>query len=57
MASSSSIPETSSSVHDENPLNPLDLPPIATLGRSLILAGNTMKFNYELLKIHPEKMI
>ncbi|MCI68401.1 hypothetical protein A2U01_0089662, partial [Trifolium medium] len=39
-----------------HPLNPLNLPPIATIGKSLIVAGDTMKFNFGLLKLRPEKM-
>ncbi|MCI92673.1 hypothetical protein A2U01_0113970, partial [Trifolium medium] len=42
---SSSAPVT------QNPLNPLNLPPIATIGKSLIVAGDTMKFNFGLLKL------
>ncbi|MCI22255.1 cullin-like protein, partial [Trifolium medium] len=57
MASSSSVPETSSSVRVDNPLNPLDLPPIATLGKSLIVTGDVMNFNFCTLKIHPERMV
>ncbi|MCI87276.1 hypothetical protein A2U01_0108558, partial [Trifolium medium] len=44
MASSSSVPGTSSSVPVTNPLNPLNLPPIATLGKSLIVSGDVMNF-------------
>ncbi|MCI63523.1 hypothetical protein A2U01_0084780, partial [Trifolium medium] len=36
-ATSSSTPVVS------NPLNPLNLPPIATIGRSLIVTGDKMK--------------
>ncbi|MCI97643.1 hypothetical protein A2U01_0118944, partial [Trifolium medium] len=34
----------SSSAPDGNPLNPLDLPPIATLGKSLIVTEDVMKY-------------
>ncbi|MCI84300.1 hypothetical protein A2U01_0105577, partial [Trifolium medium] len=47
----------SSSATDVNPLNPLDLPPIATLGKSLIVAKDVMKYNYCLLKLRSEKMV
>ncbi|MCI44110.1 hypothetical protein A2U01_0065349, partial [Trifolium medium] len=59
MATSSSVPETSSSTPATqlNPLNPLDLPPIATLGKSLIVTGDVMNFNFCTLKIHPERMV
>ncbi|MCI39029.1 hypothetical protein A2U01_0060258, partial [Trifolium medium] len=40
-----------------HPLNPLYLPPIVTIGKSLIIAGDTMKFNFGLIKLHPEKMV
>ncbi|MCI83591.1 hypothetical protein A2U01_0104867, partial [Trifolium medium] len=49
--------KASSSAPVDNPLNPLDLPSIATLGKSLIVTGDVMKFNYCLLKLRPEKMV
>ncbi|MCI53118.1 hypothetical protein A2U01_0074364, partial [Trifolium medium] len=57
MATSSSIPGTSSSAPVDNPLNPLDLPPIATLGKSLIVSGDVMNFNFVTLKLRPENMV
>ncbi|MCI92450.1 hypothetical protein A2U01_0113746, partial [Trifolium medium] len=41
----------------QHPLNPLNLPLIATIGKSLIVAGDTMKFNFGLIKLRPEKMV
>ncbi|MCI45035.1 hypothetical protein A2U01_0066274, partial [Trifolium medium] len=41
----------------QNPLNPLNLPTIATVGKSLICSGDTMKFNIGIIKLHPEKMV
>ncbi|MCI51678.1 hypothetical protein A2U01_0072922, partial [Trifolium medium] len=29
----------------QNPLNPMDLPPIATIRKSLIYTGDVMQFN------------
>ncbi|MCI86525.1 hypothetical protein A2U01_0107806, partial [Trifolium medium] len=49
--------KASSSAPAVNPLNPLDLPPIATLGKSLIITGDVMKYNLCLLKLRPEKMV
>ncbi|MCI71503.1 hypothetical protein A2U01_0092766, partial [Trifolium medium] len=41
MATSSSVPVTSSSAPTtQHPLNTLNLPPIATLGKSLIVTGD-----------------
>ncbi|MCI80065.1 hypothetical protein A2U01_0101336, partial [Trifolium medium] len=48
---------TSSAPVDTNPLNPLNLPPIASIGKSLIVTGDKMKFNFGLLKLRPEKMV
>ncbi|MCI72160.1 hypothetical protein A2U01_0093423, partial [Trifolium medium] len=56
MATSSSIPEASSST-PATQLNPLNLPPIATLGKSLIVIEDVMKFNFCTLKLRPEKMV
>ncbi|MCI83121.1 hypothetical protein A2U01_0104396, partial [Trifolium medium] len=47
----------SSSGTEVNPLNPLDLSPIATLGKSLIVTKDVMKYNYCLLKLRSEKMV
>ncbi|MCI42972.1 cullin-like protein, partial [Trifolium medium] len=49
--------ESTSAPVIQNPLNPLDLPPIATVGKSLIFTGDTMKFNIGLIKLLPEKMV
>ncbi|MCI88738.1 hypothetical protein A2U01_0110025, partial [Trifolium medium] len=40
-----------------NPSNPLDLPPIATLRKSLIVTKDVMKYNYCLLKLRSEKTV
>ncbi|MCI71054.1 hypothetical protein A2U01_0092317 [Trifolium medium] len=48
--------KASSSATAVNPLNPLDLPPIATLGKSLIISGDVMKFNFCLLKLRSEHL-
>ncbi|MCI46769.1 hypothetical protein A2U01_0068010, partial [Trifolium medium] len=47
----------SSSAPVSNLLNPLDLPPISTLGKSLIVTEDVMKYNYCLLKLRSEKMV
>ncbi|MCI43010.1 hypothetical protein A2U01_0064247, partial [Trifolium medium] len=49
--------ESTSALVIQNLLNPLNLPPIATVGKSLICSGDTMKFNIGLIKIHPEKRV
>ncbi|MCI47991.1 hypothetical protein A2U01_0069234, partial [Trifolium medium] len=41
----------------QNPLNPMDLPPIASVGKSLIFTGDVMKFNINLLKFCYDKMV
>ncbi|MCI94889.1 hypothetical protein A2U01_0116187, partial [Trifolium medium] len=41
--------ESTSAQPTQNPLNPLNLPPIATVGKSLICTGDTMKFNIGLI--------
>ncbi|MCH96520.1 hypothetical protein A2U01_0017507, partial [Trifolium medium] len=51
MASSSTQPST------QNPLNLLDLPPIATIYKSLIVMEDTYVFNIGLLKLRPERMV
>ncbi|MCI85099.1 hypothetical protein A2U01_0106378, partial [Trifolium medium] len=48
---------TSSAPVVNNPLNPLNLPPIATFGKSLIVTEDVMKYNFGLLKLRPEKMV
>ncbi|MCI01764.1 hypothetical protein A2U01_0022792 [Trifolium medium] len=48
-------PASTSSV--QNPLNPLGLPHIVTLGKSLLLTGNVMQFNETLLKLCYDKMV
>ncbi|MCI74653.1 hypothetical protein A2U01_0095917, partial [Trifolium medium] len=40
--------KASSSAPVVNPLNPLNLPLIATIGKSLIVAEDTMKYNFGL---------
>ncbi|MCI08337.1 hypothetical protein A2U01_0029413, partial [Trifolium medium] len=58
MATSSSSPVTSSSAPaTQHPLNPLNLPQITTIGKSLIFTGDIMKFNFCLLKLRPERMV
>ncbi|MCI04627.1 hypothetical protein A2U01_0025674, partial [Trifolium medium] len=41
----------------QNPNNPLNLSPIATVGNTLIYTGDVMQFNIGLLKLRPEKMV
>ncbi|MCI06047.1 hypothetical protein A2U01_0027102, partial [Trifolium medium] len=41
----------------QNPVNPMDLPPITTIGKSLIYTGDVMQFNIGLLKLRLEKMV
>ncbi|MCH95931.1 disease resistance protein, partial [Trifolium medium] len=41
----------------QNPLNPLGLPQIVTIGKSLLLTGNVMQFNESLLKFCYDKMV
>ncbi|MCI15418.1 cullin-like protein, partial [Trifolium medium] len=48
---------SSSAPVGQNPLNSMDLPPIATIGKSLIYTGDVMQFNIGLLKLRPEKMV
>ncbi|MCH84757.1 hypothetical protein A2U01_0005593 [Trifolium medium] len=48
---------TASSSSVENPLNPLGLPQIMTIGSSLLIIENVMQFNDSLLKFCYDKMV
>ncbi|MCI14912.1 cullin-like protein, partial [Trifolium medium] len=50
-SASSSVPVA------ENPINHMDLPPIASVGKSLIWTGDVMKFNLSLLKFCFERTV
>ncbi|MCI64604.1 hypothetical protein A2U01_0085862, partial [Trifolium medium] len=45
--------ESTSAPIVQNPLNPMDLPPIATIEKSLIYTGDVMQFNIGLIKLRP----
>ncbi|MCI27626.1 hypothetical protein A2U01_0048825, partial [Trifolium medium] len=49
--------ESTSAPVIQNPINPLDLPPIVNVGKSLVCTGDTMKFNIGLIKLLPKKMV
>ncbi|MCI39467.1 hypothetical protein A2U01_0060699, partial [Trifolium medium] len=42
---------SSSAQSTQNPMNPLNLPPIASMGKSLIVTEDTCVFNIGLLKL------